>query len=69
MKNLELIQENDQFIMEAFASVGKSPFQLERLNRCRQYLKVTTMADITSGGEQRILVHALNGEKLTTKDI
>eukprot|EP00957_Ditylum_brightwellii_P058381 4427406-Ditylum_brightwellii.AAC.1 len=67
-KNLELIQENDQFIMEAFAAARKSPSQLKRLNRCTQYLKVTTVADITSGDGQRILIHALNGKKLTTKD-
>eukprot|EP00957_Ditylum_brightwellii_P134153 10227723-Ditylum_brightwellii.AAC.2 len=68
MKNLELIRENDQSVMEAFAVAGKSPSQLERLNRCKQYLKVTTMADIISGDGQRILNYALKGKKLTNND-
>jgi hypothetical protein len=48
-KNLHLHRENDVFLMEIFAHQGYSKETLKKINRCRLYLQVTTLSDITCG--------------------
>ena len=60
--NLQLQRANDVFIMELFARAGYSRTQLGALNRCRMYLRATTLADITDGAGRAITPRAWAGE-------
>ena len=60
---LQLKREHDQFLMEAFHNANYSPKQLVRLNRCRQYLQVETLSDITNGMGDRICRQAYQGQR------
>ena len=53
--NLPKLQcEGDQFLMEAFCSSEKyTPSELQVLNACRMYQKVTRLSDITTGDGKR----------------
>lgn len=48
-KNLQLHRENDVFLMEIFAHHGYNKSTLQKINRCRLHLQVTTLSDVTSG--------------------
>jgi hypothetical protein len=48
-KNLSLHRENDVFLMEIFAHHGYKKATLQKINRCRLYLQVTTLSDIVCG--------------------
>lgn len=53
---------NDQFIMESIITRGTcTPTQLQQLNRCRLYLKVTNLSDITNGYGTWFTKSALEG--------
>jgi len=40
------LRQNDIFIMEAVNELGLTPRQLEQINACRMYLRVTMLAEI-----------------------
>ena len=44
-----LRRENDVFLMEVIVNYGYTKLQLQRINRCRQYLQVITLLDILCG--------------------
>jgi hypothetical protein len=48
-KNLQLHRENDVFLMEIIAHHGYTKTTLQKINRCRLYLQVTTLSDIVCG--------------------
>ena len=47
--DLQVKQENDQYIMQAALELALSPLQLRMINKCRIYLQVTTFSDLCSG--------------------
>jgi hypothetical protein len=59
---LQPAREADQFLMKAFVDHGYDGLQLHKLNTCRQFLKVITLADITTGDGKRLTDEALAGE-------
>ena len=46
---IPLTRENDIFLMEAFVNEGFSGINLVRINRCRLFLQVNTLADVIIG--------------------
>ena len=46
---LDLLRRNDRFLMPAFEQEGFRGDELARLSRCRLYLQVHTLSDITDG--------------------
>jgi len=50
---------NDQFLMLKFRQHGYKGIQLAMLNKCRLWLKVTTLADITDGQGKELLTPML----------
>jgi hypothetical protein len=59
---LQPAREADQFLMKAFVDHGYDGLQLHKLNTCRQFLKVITLADITTGDGKRLTDEALAGD-------
>ena len=49
--------------MSSFLTLTLSPKALRRLNACRLYLQVITLADITDGGGHLLMDHYLKGHK------
>ena len=49
--------------MKAFGDAGYRKKNLIKLNRCRLYLHVKTLSDITDGNGDRIRASSYNGEK------
>ena len=60
---LKTKRDNDKFIMEAFHNANYSKKELLKLNRCRMYLKVDTLSDITNGMGDRICRLTYNGQR------
>ena len=62
-------REGDIFLMEAFANprLGLPPKTLKRLNSCRLFLQVLTLADICDGLGTSICVNSLRGQKHTDR--
>ena len=58
---LELQCINNQFLMLMFWQHGYKGTQLALLNKCRLWLKVTTLADITDGQGRELLTPMLIG--------
>jgi len=58
---LELQCINDQFLMLMFWQHSYKGTQLALLNKCRLWLKVTTLADITNGQGRELLTPMLMG--------
>jgi hypothetical protein len=58
---LRLAQRHDQFIMEKFISEGYKGTQLRDLNHCRKYLRVITLADITTADGKKISANVWKG--------
>ena len=56
-------REHDIFLMEAFHQAGFNKRELTRLNRCRLYLQVETLSDITDGTGDMILATIYNGNR------
>ena len=54
-------RRGDSYIIERFIQAGFSGQELGRLNRCRLYLQVLTVADITTGDGKRIRRECLTG--------
>ena len=54
---------HDEFIMDAFVRCNTTPVNLRKANRCRLYLQVLTVADITTGDGRELTVSAINGVK------
>ncbi len=61
--SLELYRWNDQFLMEEFARQGWKGHELKKLNECRMYLEVTTLAEITSVDGKNIKEMSWTGKK------
>jgi len=57
------LRENDRFLMEDFCDYGIPTNQLEKLNACRMYLQVTTLAEITEQTGTTILSQALTSTR------
>jgi len=60
-------REHDQFLMSSFLTLTLSPKELRRLNACRLYLQVITLADITDGGGHFLMDHYLKGHKASDR--
>ena len=57
-----LQSEGDQYLMEAFSTSQEyTATQLQQLNACRMYLKVTRLSDITNGDGTKLLKSCLFG--------
>jgi hypothetical protein len=56
-------RQHDTFIMEEFLTLKLPTNIMARLNRCRIYLKVLTVSDITTADGQRILVEVKQGNQ------
>ena len=52
------------YLIEAFGNFGFKPKQLVKLNRCRLYLQVISLADIVDGLGKLIYPKAYLGVKL-----
>ena len=65
LPTLQLQCPNDQFLMEAFQQHYSKG--LDRLNRCRMYLNVCTLAEITTADGRYITQSAWNGQRATIK--
>jgi hypothetical protein len=62
-----LQRKNDIMLMQFFISLNFNPTQLETLNRCRIYLQVISLSDITSVDGSRIVPTILQGLPLTDR--
>ena len=58
---LQLRRRNDQFIMNKIIATGYSAKQLQSINRCRLYLRVTTLSDLTNGYGDELNLSILQG--------
>ena len=58
-------RDGDIFLMEAFHRAGFSKRQLQALNRCRFFLQVETLSDITDGTGNQISKQAYDGKRTT----
>eukprot|EP00957_Ditylum_brightwellii_P002595 199140-Ditylum_brightwellii.AAC.1 len=58
--NLKLQRVNDCFLTEAFARAGFVGKALDSLNQCQLYLRVSTLANITSGNGCYIVSNIFN---------
>ena len=56
-------RDNDKFLMKEFQKAGFSKKQLIKLNRCRFYLHVETLSDITDGKGDQISTLSYTGHK------
>jgi hypothetical protein len=61
--HLQLLRQNDAFIMEIFSSQGYSAEKLARLNRCRCHLQAVSLADISDGKGRMICSSAWKGQR------
>jgi hypothetical protein len=61
--SLELYRWNDQYLMEEFTRQGWKGHELKKLNECRMYLEVTTLAEITSADGKNIKEMSWTGKK------
>ena len=60
---IKVRRDNDKFLMEEFQRAGFSKKQLIKLNRCRFYLQVETLSDITDGKGDQISTLAYTGHR------
>ena len=65
--HLQLRREGDMFLVSAFSAAGFAKQCLVRLNRCRLFLQVTTLADIVTGLGTAITNSAWQGTLDTTR--
>ena len=49
LPNLELLQEGDQFLIQAFYDSGIQGQDLAAINHCHLFLQVLVLSDITNG--------------------
>jgi len=58
-------RQNDKSLMLAFKyKFGKLKKKLAQINRCRMWLNITTLLDVTDAYEKRLCPYASKGEKL-----
>jgi hypothetical protein len=62
---LKLQRQNDQFLMQSFDRQGYSDSDLQLLNICRMWAKVTTLAVISTGDGKHLLLAALERNFVT----
>ena len=60
--NLPKYRSEDCYIMEAFVNKGVSKENLKTLNKCRKYLKVMTLSEISTGDVDKISQSVLGGQ-------
>ena len=61
-------REGDKFLMEHMGKQYKGQNSiLQQLNRCRKFLQVTTLADITTASGKELCPWALSGTKDTNR--
>ena len=65
--HLEVRRAGDQFLIQTFYEAGFKGRQLCQLNRCRLYLRVTTLADIANGSGTTIAPTAWQGTYDSTR--
>lgn len=61
-----LMRENDRLLMPTFLDAGIPTHILKRINLCRLYLQVLSLADITTGGGKTISQAAQSGNEFTS---
>ena len=61
--NLKLLRTNDSFLMNRFHDAGYKEAELAQINRCRMFLRVTTVSDIATCDGCSILQSALQGQR------
>ena len=66
---LELQREGDQYLIRVFQKAGFKGGELRRLNICRLFLKVVTVADIATGCGAFISTSGWNGRVDDTKPV
>ena len=62
--DLKLTRLGDKFLMQWFSDFGESKRQLLRLNRCRLFLQVITLAEISDGSRDKITMSITSDEQL-----
>jgi hypothetical protein len=62
-----LSRANDQLLIPLFHEKGIRADKLQRVNRCRLFLQVLTISDITTGCGTKITKAAWNGTRDTTR--
>ena len=67
LPQLQLQRKGDIFLMQCFLLTKPSNHELRRLMDCREYLQVTTLAEITSAAGDKILLPFWNGTKYSRK--
>jgi len=60
-------REHDEFIIPAFVKYGVSIGDLKVLNKCRNYLQVMSVSDITTGDGKTIAKNYMDGRKDTSR--
>ena len=65
---LQLKREGDALLMEGFIAAGATIPDLCSLNRCRLYMRVTTISDISTGDGERLSTKAYNREPIGLRD-
>ena len=66
--SLKTKRENDSFLMEGFIAARASLTELKALNRCRIYMQVTTVSDISNGEGTKLHKNVFNRKKLGRRD-
>ena len=64
VSKLNLLRQNDTYIMKVFQTAGYSADKLYCLNQCRKYVNATTLSDISNGDGDSIIDSAYNGHRL-----
>ena len=59
--NLHRRREGDDFLTALFLKAGFNEGSLRRLNRCRLYLRILTVADIVTANGAKITTAGWNG--------
>ena len=67
LPQLLLQRKGDIFLMQCFLLTKPTKHELRRLMDCREYLQVTTLAEITSAAGDKILLPFWNGTKYARK--
>jgi hypothetical protein len=68
LPDFPMLRENDRPIMEALGELGWSDHHMYKLNICRMFLQVVTMAEITNGDGTRLAYDAWTGTKSITNN-
>jgi len=66
LPSLTIVRTNDWFLIQSFQQAGLKGAELAKVNQCRIYLQVTTLADICDGSGAYILPHMWASRPNTT---